>query len=131
MSGGRFREPGRFISVGVANTLVGLLVIYAAKWLLRLGDVPANALGYAVGLLLSFALNSRWTFAYRGPYLPALVKFVAVVLVAYAMNLFTVLGAISYFGLNGYIAQAMGIVPYTLTTYLASKYLVFRSPSSR
>lgn len=127
MSHEHLREAGRFLSVGAANTLVGLLVIYAAKWFLLLGDVAANAFGYTVGLLLSFALNSRWTFAYRGPYLPALVKFVFVTLVAYAMNLATVLGAILYLGLNGYVAQAMGIVPYTLTSYLASKYMVFRN----
>ena len=126
MSRGLWHEPGRFLSVGVANTVVGLLVIYAAKWLLRLGDVAANALGYAVGLGLSFALNSRWTFAYQGPYLPALAKFAVVVAVAYAMNLLTVLGAIRFFDVNAYIAQALGIVPYTLTTFLASKYLVFR-----
>lgn len=127
MSHEHVREVGRFLSVGVANTLVGLLAIYAAKWFLLLGDVAANAFGYSVGLLLSFALNSRWTFAYRGPHLPALAKFVLVFLVAYAMNLATVLGAIQYLGLNGYVAQAMGIVPYTLTSYLASKYLVFRN----
>ena len=113
MSHEHIREAGRFLSVGVTNTLAGLLAIYAAKWFLLLGDVAANAFGYSVGLLLSFTLNSRWTFAYRGPYLPALVKFVFVTLVAYGMNLATVLGAILYFGLNGYVAQAMGILPYT------------------
>lgn len=127
MSHVNFREAGRFLSVGVANTVVGLLVIYLAKWFLHLGDVAANAFGYSVGLLLSFTLNSRWTFSYKGPNLPALVKFVFVTLAAYGMNLATVLSAITYFGLNGYVAQAMGIVPYTLTSYLASKYLVFRS----
>ena len=126
MSLGLRREAGRFLSVGVANTVVGLLVIYAAKWLLRMGDVAANALGYTVGLVVSFALNSRWTFAYQGPSLPALAKFVVVVAVGYAMNLLTVLGAIHLFDVNAYIAQALGIIPYTLTTFFASKYLVFR-----
>jgi len=125
VSRGILREAGRFLSVGVANTVVGLLVIYLAKWLLHLGDVAANASGYSVGLLLSFALNSQWTFAYRGPRLPALVKFMAVILAAYGLNLATVLGAIAYFGVNSYVAQAMGIVPYTATAFLASKYLVF------
>jgi putative flippase GtrA len=124
---GRFFEAGRFVSVGLANTLVGLAVIYAAKGFFDVGDVAANVLGYSVGLLLSFALNSRWTFAYRGPHLSALAKFLFVALVAYATNLLTVLVAIHYFDLNGYVAQATGVVPYTLITYLASKYLVFRS----
>jgi putative flippase GtrA len=130
VSRGILREAGRFLSVGVANTVAGLLVIYLAKWLLHLGDVAANASGYSVGLMLSFALNSQWTFDYRGPRLPALIKFLAVILTAYGMNLATVLGAITYFGVNSYVAQAMGIVPYTATAFLASKYLVFRRPAS-
>ena len=117
----------KFLGVGVANTLVALLLIYAAKWLGNLGDVAANALGYGVGLLTSFALNSRWTFAHRGPQLPALARFLLVALVAYGMNLLTVVAAIHYAGLNGYLAQALGIPPYTVTSFLASKYLVFRA----
>jgi putative flippase GtrA len=126
MSRWRVPELGRFLSVGVVNMVVGLLVIYAAKWFFQAGDVAANAIGYAVGLCSSFALNSRWTFGYRGPQLPALLKFLAVAAVAYGMNLLTVLVAIRYAGLNDYLAQALGIPPYTLTTYLASKFIVFR-----
>jgi putative flippase GtrA len=100
MSSARLHEARRFLSVAVVNTAVGLSVIYAAKWFLRLGDFAANVLGYSVGLLLSFALNSRWTFAYRGPHLPALAKFSLVTFVAYGMNLVTVLVAIRFFGLN-------------------------------
>ena len=117
---------GRFLSVGVLNLLVGLLVIYACKWFFDVGDAAANAIGYAAGLTTSFTLNSRWTFAYRGPALPALIKFLLVAAVAYGMNLLTVLVLIHYAGMNGYIAQALGIPPYTLTTYLASKFIVFR-----
>ncbi len=124
--GERFFQFAKFLSVGVVNTLVGLLVIYSAKWFFNVGDVPANALGYAVGLSVSFTLNSRWTFAHRGPRLPALIKFLLVSLVAYGMNLLTVMVAIHYLGLNDYIAQALGVPPYTLTSFLASKYLVFR-----
>ena len=107
--------------------LVGLLVIYACKWLFHAGDVMANAIGYGVGLVNSFALNSRWTFAYRGPQLPAVVKFLAVAILAYAMNLLTVMLLIRC-GVDSYLAQALGIPPYTLTTYLASKFFVFREP---
>jgi putative flippase GtrA len=120
-------ELGRFLSVGMLNMLVGLAVIYACKWFLGLNDVAANAIGYAAGLTTSFALNSRWTFDYKGPQLPALVKFLLVAALAYAMNLLTVLLAIHVLGVNGYVAQLMGIPPYTLTTYLASKFIVFRA----
>ena len=127
MNAAPFLQFAKFLGVGVANTLVALLVIYAAKWLLNFGDVAANALGYGVGIFASFTLNRRWTFAHSGPQLPALAKFLLVALVAYGMNLITVMAAIHHAGLNTYLAQALGIPPYTLTSFLASKYLVFRS----
>ena len=122
-----YREAGKFLSVGVVNTVIGLLIIYAAKWFFHLGDIVANACGYSIGLLISFTLNSRWTFAYTGPQLRAFVKFLLVTLVAYLVNLLTVLVAVHYFELNGYVAQALGIPPFTLTSYFLSKHLVFRT----
>jgi len=104
----RLLEISRFLRVGVANTLLGLSIIYSA------------------GLTLSFFLNSHWTFRYKGPRGAALVKFALVSLFAYGMNLLAVMGTIRYFGLNSYVAQATGIGLYTGTSYFASKYLVFR-----
>ncbi len=121
---------GRFISVGAVNTLVGLSVIYAAKALLGLGDVPANLLGYGVGLAIGFVLNGSWTFGYRGPRGPALLRFLAVTAVAYGVNLLAVIGAIEALGLNGYVAQALGIPPYAAVSYLGSKYVAF-APSHK
>jgi putative flippase GtrA len=125
-----WREFARFLLVGVANTCAGLLVIYAAKWLLQWSDLPANALGYAVGLAISFRLNSRWTFAYLGAHGPALARFVLSTAIAYGANLATVMLALHVLGLNGYLAQALGVPPYTLTAYLLSKYFVFRNQRS-
>jgi putative flippase GtrA len=119
-------QLGKFVSVGVLNGLISLLAIYACKWFFHAGDVTANAIGYASGLTTSFTLNSRWTFAYRGPQLPALIKFLMVAAVAYGINLLTVLLLIEHLGMNGYIAQALGIPPYVLTSYLASKFVVFQ-----
>lgn len=131
MKRARWRELARFLIVGVANTLIGLTIIYAAKWLAQWGDVAANALGYGVGLVVSFALNSRWTFAYKGAHWPALARFALVALVAYGANLLTVMLAIHALGLNSYLAQALGMPSYTLTSYLLSRYFVFPTTSPR
>lgn len=115
----------RFLAVGVVNTVVGLLSIYALKALAGLGDAAANAGGYAVGLACSFVLNRRWTFAHDGPVLPAVLRFAVVFGVAYAANLALVLAAIRFAGIDAYVAQALGIPPYTLLFYLGSRHFAF------
>ena len=123
-------RPLKFLIVGGANTLLGLAIIYLAKWGAGLHDALANFLGYAFGLCLSFLLNKTWTFRYAGPTTAALVRFLLVAAVAYALNLATVMLAIDFFRINSYAAQALGIVPYTAFTYLASRYFAFHEPAS-
>jgi putative flippase GtrA len=116
--------PLRFLIVGVLNTLSGLAVIYVCKGLLRLDDVLANALGYGCGIALSFALNRRWSFGHTGAAWPALIKFLALIGVAYGVNLAVVMLAIRS-GVDSYLAQACGVPFYTAITYWGSRYYAF------
>jgi putative flippase GtrA len=125
MTGGR--PLGRFLGVGAANTLIGLGVIYACKRLLGFGDVLANVSGYAVGLTIGFMLNRHWTFGHTGNVRVAVLRFLAVFGVAYAVNLLCVLLAIRAAGIDGYVSQAIGILPYTAISYLGSRLYAFRS----
>jgi len=118
----------RYLAVGAVNTLVGLSIIYACKWLAGLGDVASNLIGYGVGILLGFQLNKKWTFDHQGSYLPSLMRYLAVLACAYVANLVTVLYFINVMGLNGYLAQALGIGPYTLIGYMGSRHFAFSKP---
>lgn len=115
-----------FLLVGVANTLVGLSAIYLIKWLGAVGDMFANAFGYAIGLMVSFTLNRNWTFRHSGAVLPAAIRFLMVFAIAYLANLGVVLGLIHQFGINGYLAQPLGVPPYTAIFYLGSRHFAFR-----
>lgn len=126
---GTRRELFRYLTVGAANTLIGLAAIYLAIFLFRANDVVANLLGYSIGLACSYVLNRRWTFASNAAVAPELVKFLLVMLVAYLVNLAAVLGLTRYFAVNRYLAQAAGALPYTITGYLGSRFLAFRSVS--
>lgn len=119
----------RYVAVGLANTLIGLFVIYVGMFAFGLGDVSANVVGYTVGLLASFALNKRWTFRHEGDVLPSLIRFLVVVLLAYAANLATVLLATNVLEWNRYVAQGLGVVPYTVVGYVGSRLFAFRSPA--
>ncbi|MGD9843747.1 MAG: GtrA family protein, partial [Steroidobacteraceae bacterium] len=55
----------RFGLTGVLNTAVGIGTIFALKWFFDWADTPANFCGYALGVMVSYYVNSRWTFQYR------------------------------------------------------------------
>jgi putative flippase GtrA len=127
----RLLRPLRFGIVGVFNTALGLGVIFAAKAFGELGDLPANAIGYAVGITASFALNRNWTFRHKGKIARAFWRFLAVFGIAYALNLATVFGLRDFAGLNAYVAQAIGVAPYTLFSYWASARYAFSPKGER
>jgi putative flippase GtrA len=116
---------GRFAAVGASNTMAGLAIIYACKFLLELGDIPSNFIGYGAGLLIGFGLNRNWTFGHRGDAIGALGRYLLVVLAAYAANLAATLYAIDVLNLNSYLAQAMGVLPYACVGYIGSRVYAF------
>lgn len=118
----------RFLLVGVGNTLVGLGSIFGAKGVLGMGDVAANAFGYSIGVAVSFTLNRAWTFQHGGSVSKSLKLFLLVQVAAYFVNLLCVLLLIDS-GVNTYLAQALGIAPYTIVSYLGSRYLAFATPN--
>lgn len=91
-----------------------------------MGDVPANLLGYAVGIAASFAMNRGWTFRHTGAAGPAAARFAVIIAIAYGLNLATVLFGIEALRVDTYVSQVLGIVPYTLFTFAGLKYYAFR-----
>jgi putative flippase GtrA len=120
----------RFALVGLANTVLGLALIYTLKFAVGMHDVAANLLGYVLGIGISYAAHAAWSFSYRGPVRTALPRYVVVTLLAYLANLATVSAALYWWGANGYFAQALGVPPYVLVGYLGAKTYVFDSRSA-
>jgi glycosyltransferase involved in cell wall biosynthesis/putative flippase GtrA len=116
----------RYLLVGVLNTLVGLGAIYLAMYFLQMDIASSNAFGYAIGIMVSFALNKKWTFDNQDHIVYSFLRYLLVLAVAYGANLATVLFADSHFDLNPYLSQALGIVPYTTIGFLGSRYFAFR-----
>ena len=117
----------RYLAVGLGNTALGLAVIYACKGVLGWADIPANVAGYALGLAVSYVANARWTFRYGGSWWRGLRRFLLVVAIAYLANLATVLVLIGL-GWNSYLAQAVGILPYTAIGFLGSRRVLGQRP---
>ena len=115
---------GRFSIVGVINTGLGFLIIFA---LMAAGLNPfvSNALGYAVGLCISFLLHKGWVFHQQGRSLWQVLRYVASVAVAYTANIST-LSVLLKVGCWPYLAQIAAAVVYTAVLFLFSMQWVFQ-----
>lgn len=116
----------------MANTVLGYTVILLGL-AVGLGDVVSNALGYAAGLALSYALNSRWTFRRDGSAKRlAVLKYFLTFVVAYSANLVIILYAQANGQGGNPAVHLVAIGVYTALFYLGSATLVFgsRMPST-
>jgi putative flippase GtrA len=120
----------KFLAVGSANTLFGLSVIFVAKKYFGLSDVFANFSGYACGIILSFALNKRWTFKDRSGTYAALKRFLMVTAVAYLSNIFLVLILIKN-SIPDYIAHPVGAAPYIAICWIGYRFYAFQNTNLR
>ena len=119
----------RFLLVGVANTLVGLSVIWLTREVLGANDFESNLTGYIVAVVVSFVLNKRWSFTFRGDAGAALLRFILVFIAAYLANLMLVLTAIAISGNHSFWLQLLGVPAYVSLFYLGCRRYAFPAPA--
>ncbi|RWC32310.1 MAG: GtrA family protein [Mesorhizobium sp.] len=132
-----FSRMLRFGAVGLLNTALGYAVILTGL-ALGFGDIPANATGYAAGLVLGFFLNRQWTFTGADGFRPGTaLRYGSVFLVSYGINLAVVIAARSVGIIESPLVHLAGICVYSVVFYLGSAHFVFvtdgarRQPASR
>ncbi len=114
-------------AVGVFNTALGYAIIFACMYLLRLDAVVSNALGYGVGVVVSYALNKRFTFQSEAAARGELLRFILVFAFAYLLNLGVLLVCIRWWTVHAALAQVIAGVVYFIVSFLLNKYFVFRA----
>lgn len=112
-------QPVLYLLVGLFCTACTIFVIFLLM-ACQVGDVTSNAIGYAVGLVVSFVLNSTFTFRAR-MHIGSLTRFLLVALVAYLCNLATFFLANGLTG-NSHLAQIAGMPVYTVVGFVLNKY---------
>lgn len=119
------RLLARFSLAGVANTLVGYAVIVACV-LAGASDYLTNAIGYGVGLIVSFTLNRQYVFGVRGAVSRVEVtRFLAAFALAYAVNVAVLWATRMIVGEGNPLAQLPAIVAYAGVFFLLSHRFVF------
>lgn len=124
---GLIRQSLRFGAVGLVNTAIGLLAIYAVIFFFNTGPAVANAIGYAIGLAVSFALNRLWTFGDSRAIGKVLPRYLLVASISYLLNLSVVLLGTHHFGVGPYLVQFFGIGAYTVVMFLGCRWFVFQA----
>lgn len=114
----------RFLFIGSINTLLAY-GFYAFFLFLGLNYALANLASLIIGILIGF--KTQGTFVFNNPNHSLFWRYVLFWVVLYGMNIACISGLMS-FGLDAYLSGALAILPITLISYLAQKYLVFRRP---
>jgi putative flippase GtrA len=109
--------------VGIANTLVGFSIVFSLMFF-EVSAEHSNMIGYAIGAVLSFYLNSKYTFKSKFTKLLAL-KFFGVLAFSYCLN-FLILKWLLFSQVDPYLAQLFSAVVYTLSSFVFMKFFVFK-----
>jgi putative flippase GtrA len=125
---GFIRQALRFGLVGIANTSIGLMAIYAVLYFFSTNPAIANASGYAIGMVVSFILNRTWTFRDSRSITNVLPRYIFIAAISYLINLAVVLVGTYHFAVGPYLIQLFGIGIYTLAMFLGCRWFVFQTP---
>jgi putative flippase GtrA len=115
----------RFLLVGAFNTAFGYGFILIGL-LVGLGDYIANAIGYALGIPMSYLLHRRWTFA---PKVPASwaegLRFGICFVIAYCANLAVIAIGRSAGRIEDPLVQGAAIATYAGLFFILTRFVVF------
>lgn len=118
----------RYGLVGVLNTAIGYAVILALDLGLKLNPFLANAGGYAVGILVSFALSRGFVFRSRDTVRKAGPRYLVAVAAAFVLNQLVMgltRGLLPDAPLGHAASQFAGMTSYTVALFLISYFWVF------
>ena len=124
-------EFGRFFVVGIANSALGYAVIFGLMLGAGWSPEASNVSGYAVGLVVSYALNRSFTFRSRAKPLGEASRFLVVFGVAFALNLIVLTLCVRMFGVSDWISQIIAGGVYVVSSYLLNRSFVFGSTHQR
>jgi putative flippase GtrA len=121
-------QAGKFLAVGVLNTLVDAgLYLALTRWMGLGGTLAlAKALSYSAGVVNSYLWNRSWTFGSQAGGLRQFAVFALANLAALALN-----AGVMHLGLNARdLPEAAAFVAATGATlvwnFAASRFIVFR-----
>jgi putative flippase GtrA len=124
----KFGELVRFGLVGIANNIVGLLVIYVAL-ILGFSPIAANVSGYTIGLVTSYFGNQKFTFS-RSRNGSNKIAFIVSFCLAYSLNLIVLIATRKLEVVHALLPQVLALGTYSVFFFVLMKFWVFRARKS-
>ncbi|MBR3455308.1 MAG: GtrA family protein [Bacteroidaceae bacterium] len=128
---------GKFIIVGIINTVVGTGIMFAFYNLLHFDYWISSAANYFFGSILSFFLNKYFTFQYHERSWKVILKFTVNILVCY----FLAYGLAKPFALfilssqpkviQENVAMAFGMCFFVILNYAGQRFWAFKKNDSK
>ena len=117
------REFVRFLIVGVANTLISL-VVYRALLALGLWYVVSAPIAWGAGVVNGYIFNRRWTFAAKDS-TQARVYCVSIAAGGAISTTLFVLFYVEVAGIGRVLAYLLALIPVTVSTFVANRIWTF------
>ncbi|MFT4100352.1 MAG: GtrA family protein [Burkholderiaceae bacterium] len=117
---------GRFLGVGLAATVLQYAVLIAGVEWGKLQAAYASALGFALGAILNYLLNRRYTFRSKASHASSVARFLIVVALGLAANVLLMTLFNGYFGWNYVLSQVMTTGMVTLWNFVGHSLWTFR-----
>lgn len=123
----------KFMIVGLINTLVGSVIMFAAYNLGGWSYWAASAANYLVGSIVSYFLNKYYTFNYHKKSVMVVIKFILNISVCYliayglAKPLVKLILSGTSTNIRDNVAMLMGMILFTLLNYFSQKKLTFNA----
>ena len=128
------QTTGRFILVGIANTIFGTAIMYIAYNLLGCSYWVSSAMNYIFGSILSFFLNKYFTFKSKGKKTNEVIRFVINIAICYFIAYGVAKPLVAHILTDlstkwqENIAMAVGMVLFVGLNYFGQRFFVFKKP---
>lgn len=119
------RQVARFAVVGVIATAVHYGVLIALVEFGHAKPVLATTIGYCVGIVVSYALNRRFTFASDAPVASSFAKFALLYGIGMVLN-GAIVGGLIGAGAHYLVAQVTATAIVLVWNFLGARYVAFR-----
>ncbi|MEO9136010.1 MAG: GtrA family protein [Casimicrobiaceae bacterium] len=115
----------RYAGAGAIGTAAHFTVLVALVQLGGANAIAASTAGAAVGAVVNYAINHRFTFSSRKSHVLALPRFLAVALAGLALNAIVLAAMLAATDVNYVVAQLVATGAVLGITYLSNRAWTF------